>query len=153
LKKASLIVLCATLSLTLLLFLSPLTTGKSANPCSPCHSSYSQYLDIAEENNANQIPTTLNVNETKTVSVVIQNIVNTDRYATLSGISVTLSSAYGHFSINAPTRNLGDLPAGAVTASWQITGVSEGFDYLSISAVGVNYHKSISFSDVYLPYP
>jgi hypothetical protein len=153
LKKVTITVLCATFLLTLILFLSPLTTGKSVNPCSPCHGSYYQYLDIAEEDSSNQIPTTLNVNQTKTVSVVIQNIVNTDRYSTLSGVVLTLSSAYGHFSISVPAYNVNDMPTGSDTATWQIRGISEGFDYFLISATGINYHKSISFSDSYLPYP
>ena len=145
--------LCVTLVVTLLLFLSPWVSGISSNPCSPCHSSYYQYLDILEGNNANQVPAALNLSETKTVSIVIENKVNTNRYSTLSGVSVTLSSKNGHFSVNTPTYNIGDMPAGTKTAIWQITGISDGFDFLSIEVTGYNQHLSISFSDSYLPYP
>jgi hypothetical protein len=106
-----------------------------------------------EGNGGNQIPQALNLSETKTVTVVVQNDVNTVRYATLSGVSVTLNSANGHFSVNKPTFNVGDLSEGSTAATWQITGISEGFDYIIIRASGYNSHKSGYFLDAYTPYP
>lgn len=153
-KRTTYTVLLVTLVVTLFLFLSPKTLGVSNNLCSSCHQgSYYQYLDILEGNSANQIPTTLNVSETKTGSILIENRVNTNKYPTLSGVSVTLTSVYGHFVVNGPTYNIGDLPPGTKTATWQITGTSDGFDYLSIEATGYNSHKSIPFSDNYAPIP
>ena len=147
-------ILLVTLVITLFLFLSPKTLGVSNNLCNSCHQgSYYQYLDILEGNGANQIPSTLNVSETKTVSIIIENRVNSNKYATLSSVSVTLTSMYGRFVVNGPTYSIGDLPPGTKMASWQITGTSDGFDYLSIEASGYNSHKSISFSDNYAPIP
>ena len=147
-------VLLVTLVITLILFLSPKTLGVSNNICNSCHQgSYYQYLDILEGNGANQIPALLNVIETKTVSILIENRVNSNKYETLSGVSVTLTSMYGHFVVNGPTYSIGDLPPGTKMATWQITGTSDGFDYLSIEASGHNSHKSISFSDNYSPIP
>ena len=48
---------------------------------------------------------------------------------------------------------VGDLAADTTTATWQITGISEGFDYLIIQASGRNPHEGIPFSDSYFPYP
>lgn len=136
------------------MFLSPKTSGVSNNLCNSCHQgSYYQYLDVLEGNSANQIPTTLSVSETtKPVSIIIENRVNSNKYATLSGVSVTLTSVYGHFSVSGPTY-IGELPPGTKTATWQITGTSDGFDYLSIEVTGYNSHKSIQFSDSYAPIP
>lgn len=153
-KKLTYIVLSLTLIITVALLFSPLTSSISSNPCGLCgHIGYYQYLDVVEGDSGNQVPSTLNVSETKTVSVVILNDVNTGRYTTLTSVFITLSSAYGHFSISNPTFYVGDLAAGTTTAIWQITGISEGFDYLTIQASGRNQHESILFSDSYLPYP
>ena len=51
---------------------------------------------------------------------------------------------------------MGELPLGTKTATWQITGVSEGFDSLIIRASGANkQHLSLTFlfSDSYSPSP
>ena len=153
-KRATYIVLLVTLVITLFLFLSPKTLGVSNNLCNSCHQgSYYQYLDILEGNGANQIPATLNLSETKTVSILIENRVNGNKYATLSDVSVTLTSMYGHFVVTGSAYSIGDLPPGTKMATWQITGTSDGFDYLSIEASGHNSHKSISFSDNYATIP
>jgi hypothetical protein len=44
------------------------------------------------------------------------------------------------------------MPPGKRTASWQIIGISDGFDYISISGSGNNPHSGF-FSDSYSPYP
>ena len=154
-KKASYIILGVTLVVVVVLILSPESLGRSTNPCSRpgCHSSYNQYLDILEGNSANQIPTAINVSETKSVSVVIENINNAPQYTSLSSVSVTLSSQNGHFSIKNPTYDIGDLPVGKGTATWQITGVSDGYDWLVITAQAENPHFNVPFSDDYSPLP
>jgi hypothetical protein len=95
----------------------------------------------------------MEIGETKTVSVVVENSGNTGRYSMLSGVSVTLTSKNGHFSVDSPsTYSIGDLPLGKETATFQITGISEGFDSLSITARGENSEHVIlrfSFSDSY----
>jgi hypothetical protein len=141
-----------TLIVVSLSLLFPDTSGASTNPCGSCHTTYYQELDILEGENTNQIPTALNINETKTVSVAIKNSVNTETYSTISGVTITLSSMYNHFSVSSPTFSIDDMPPGQKSATWQITGTSDGFDYISISARGYNPHRS-SFSDTYLPYP
>lgn len=152
-KKLTYIVLFVTFAVILTLLFSPYASSISSNPCDSCHhGSYYQFFGVNEAAiDINQIPSTLNVTDTKTVvAVAIQNDVNSGIDSVLSGVSVTLRSAYGHFSVNNPaTYYVGDLPAGTVTATWQITGTSEGFDYLLIDATATNPHKSISFSDSY----
>jgi hypothetical protein len=157
-KKTSMMVFFATLSIILLLFSSFYTKGASNNPCGSCHSGqvYSQYLDILEVNNENQIPSEIEINETKTVSVIVENRGTPGTYPTISDVSLTLTSKYNHFSVDASTYNIGELPLSKKTATWQITGVSEGFDSLVIRASGINkQHLALTFlfSDSYSPSP
>ena len=149
-------VLFVTLLVIFSLFLSSFTKSTSTNPCSSCHPGkiYSQYLDILEGDNATQIPSAIEVGETQAVSVVVENSGDPGSYSTLSDGSVTLASKSGHFSVSSPTYNIGDLPLGKETATWQITGVSEGFDSLLITASGINkQHRTLIFlfSDTYSP--
>jgi hypothetical protein len=155
-KKTSIMVLFVTLLVIFSLFLSSFTKSTSTNPCSSCHPGkiYSQYLDILEGDNATQIPSAIEVGETQAVSVVVENSGDPGSYSTLSDGSVTLASKSGHFSVSSPTYNIGDLPLGKETATWQITGVSEGFDSLLITASGINkQHRTLIFlfSDTYSP--
>jgi hypothetical protein len=155
-KRTSVMVLFVTLAVIFLLLLSPFTTGTSTNPCGSCHPGkiYSQYLDIVEGDSATQIPSAIEVGDTQTVSVVVENSGNPGSYSTLSDVTVTLASKNGHFSVDSPTYNIGDLPLGKKTATWQITGVSEGFDSLLITASGNNeQHMSLTFlfTDTYSP--
>lgn len=127
--------------------LSPISLSISNEPCARCHGSrYYQYLDILETDSQSQLPSAINLGETKTVKVVIQNDVNTGTYATLTSVSVTLTSAKGYFSVNTPTINIETLQSGTTTASWQITSISDGYDYLTIQASAINTHYSY-FSD------
>jgi hypothetical protein len=131
------------------------SSAQSASPnlCGSCHGGgYSQVLDIREGDSANQLPTTLNVGETKTVVVAVENAVNTARYAALS-VSLTLRSGKGHFLIRNPTYYIGYFPAGVQNAVWQITGTSDGEDQLVITATGRNGHENLAFSDGYSPTP
>jgi hypothetical protein len=129
----------------------------SDNPCSSCHGGqYSQYLDILEGNSANQLPASVGVGQTATVTVVVENILNDDgsgRYSELSSVSLTLTSANGHFIVASPTSNIGSMQPGTATASWQITGYSVGSDSLIIQASAVNTHINLEFSDNYSPAP
>ena len=149
-------VLFVTLTVIFFLFLSSFTNGASTNPCGTCHPGkiYSQYFDIRKGDNATQIPSAIEVGETQAVSVVVENSGDPGSYSTLSDVSVTLTSKNGHFSVNSPTYNIGDLPLGEETATWQITGVSEGADSLLITASGINkQHRAFIFlfSDTYSP--
>jgi hypothetical protein len=155
-KKTSVMVLFVTLAVIFFLFLSSFTNGVSTNPCGTCHPGkiYSQYFDILKGNNATQIPLAIEVGETQAVSVVVENSGDPGSYSTMSDVSVTLASKNGHFSVNSPTYNIGDLPLGGETATWQITGVSEGADSLLITASGINkQHRTFTFlfSDTYSP--
>jgi hypothetical protein len=149
LKKLTKIVIVVTLVVLALIF-SPVTWSVSNEPCQRCHNSrYYQYLDILEGDSGNQIPSTLNVDQTVTVKVIVFNDVNTATYSTLSSVSLTLSSANGHFKVDNPTYTISSMSAGTATATWQITGTSDGYDYLTIQATGYNSHFSCSFSDSY----
>ena len=151
-KTIALLLIAATLAIITAAIASP-AFSKSANPCSPCHSSYNQYLDIVEGDPTNPIPATLNVGETKIVTVSIENQVNAARYTSLSSVSVTLKSANGRFSVATPTISIGTLFAGTKTLTWQITGVSAGADSIIVTASARNSHESLTFSDSYLPAP
>ena len=132
------------------IFLSPVFSS-SASPCGSCHGGYSQYLDVLEGNAANQLPTALTVGQTATVSVVVENRVNTVLFSSLSSVSLSLTSQSGHFSVGVPTFSVGTLAKGTATATWQITGVSAGSDTLVISASARNVHQNLQFSDTYSP--
>ena len=143
-----------TLILIFILTLSPLASSISSNPCERCHgSTYYQYLEIRPENSSEQVPSKLNLNQTKTVSVILQNNVNTAVDSELWDVSVKLNSAYGHFSVSNSTQNISNLPAGNITVTWQIAGVSEGYDYLIMEASASNPHYNEALSDNYFPYP
>ncbi len=136
----------------LAIVMSPGSQAKSSNPCASCHSaSRYQYLDILEGNSGNQIPASIGVGETKTVTVVIQNQIAAQVYNTLVEVSATLSSQNGHFSVGTPTISLGTMNPGTKTATWQITGVSAGSDALIITARGTNPHNSLLLTDSYAP--
>lgn len=135
------------------IFLAPVFL-QSSNPCSSCHGgAYSQNFDFFVGNGENQLPATLGVGQTVTVTVVVENNVNTGRYSALSSVTVTLSSQNGHFFVASPTYNIGLLQMGTGTASWQITGESVGSDSLIITASAVNPHENLGFSDTYSPVP
>lgn len=154
-RRCSFIVLGFVVVLAVVLMLAPTVSSRSSNPCGQCHGNkrYSQYLDLLEGNAANQIPTSINVGETKTVSVAIENIVNAPKYTTLSSVTVTLRSQNGRFSVSVPNFNVGSMPTGTKVASWQITGVSAGADSLLITASANNVHMQISYADSYSPSP
>ena len=126
----------------------------SSNQCSSCHgSSYNMQLDVVEGNSQNVIPTSIEVGQTQTVTIAIENINNAPRYDTFTSVTVTLSSQNGHFSVNPSTFNVGSLSTGTATATWKITGVSQGSDALVISASATNTHEYLQFSDSYSPSP
>jgi hypothetical protein len=153
LKKITKTMLILTLLVIAAVAVSPLVLSRSNEPCASCHSSkgYYQYLDILEDDSGNQIPTTLSVTQTVTVKVVVQNEVNSPRYTDLSSVSLTLRSIYGHFQVSSPTYSVGGLSPGTATATWQITGISDGYDYIDIHATGYNTHFNCYFSDSYQP--
>jgi hypothetical protein len=150
--KASILLIVAAVIVVASIFLSPVFS-QSTSPCSSCHGGYYQYLDILEGNAANQLPTTIQVGATATVTAVIENNVNTALYTALSSVSLSLTSQNGHFTVNAPTFSVGTLQKGTTIATWQITGVSAGPDAFVISANARNSHKSLQFQDTYSPSP
>ncbi len=150
--KASYLIIAAAIIIVASIFLSP-ALSTSTSQCNSCHGGYNQYLDILEGNVANQLPTTLTVGQTATVTVIVENNVNTAIYTVLSSVSLTLSSQNGHFTVSAPTYNIGALQKGTAFATWQITGVSAGVDSYVIGATAKNSHQSLSFQDTYSPAP
>jgi hypothetical protein len=150
--RASYLMLAVTLIIIGSILVAP-AFSISSSPCNTCHSGYSQNLDILEGNAANQLPTTLTVGQSASVSVIIENRVNTALYAALNGASLTLASQNGHFSVSAPVFNIGTLQKGTATAIWQITGVSAGSDTLLITASATNPHQNLAFTDSYSPAP
>ena len=108
-------------------------------------------LDIVEGSGQNIIPASLQVGQTQTVTVVIENINNAPRNNLFSSVTVTLTSQNGHFSVNTPNYYVGNLPTGTATATWKITGISQGSDVLLISASAINTHENLQYSDSYSP--
>lgn len=148
------LVIAVTVAIVVSLFAVP-AFSVSSNQCSSssCHpgAPYNMQLDILEGNSQNIIPSSIQVGQTLTVSVVIENINNAPMYNQFSSVYLTLSSQNGHFSVNTPTFNVGTLPTGTATATWQITGVSQGSDALLISASATNTHEYLQYSDSYSP--
>jgi hypothetical protein len=148
---ATYLILIAALVVTALVAFAP-ADAASSNLCSPCHgTARSQVLDIVETSST--IPPTINVGETATVSVTLQNDVTAPTYTTLSGVTATLSSQNGRFTVSNPTLTVGNLQAGTTTLTWQITGVTAGPDALIISASAQNNHQNLAFYDAYAPNP
>ena len=152
-SRISYLLLAVTVAVVIALFAAP-AFSVSTNQCSSCHgSTYNQQLDILEGNSQNKIPTTLQVGQTQTVTVTLSNINNAALNNQLSSVSLTLGSQNGHFSVTTPTYNVGSLSTGTTTATWQITGTSQGSDTLLISASATNTHNNLKFSDSYSPSP
>jgi hypothetical protein len=151
--KLSYLITIVTILIVISLFLAP-AFSISTNTCNSCHgNSYNQQLDLVEGSGQNVFPTNVMVGQTATVTVVVQNINNVPRYTALYSVSITLSSQNNHFSVKNPTYTIGVLQTGVATATWQITGTSQGSDILVISASAINTHESVSFADRYLPGP
>ncbi len=108
-------------------------------------------LDIVEGSGQNIIPASLQVGQTQTVTVVVENINNAPRNNLFSSVTVTLASQNGHFSVNPPNYYVGNLPTGTAIATWKITGISQGSDVLLISASARNTHENLQYSDSYSP--
>ncbi len=152
-KKTSYVMIAVAALLLFFLIVAP-AGSISSNQCSSCHgSTYSQQLDILEGNSQNSIPSTIQVGQTLTVTIVLENINNAPRYNQLSGVTATLEAKNNHFSVNPPTYNIGSLSTGTATATWQITGTSFGSDNLVITAIATNTHGSVTFADNYSPNP
>ena len=155
-KRLSTIVLILASAVLISLLFSNSAAAQSTNKCNSCHGSYYQYLDLKEGDAGNSLPMSLAVGETKTVTVVVGNMVSptSPTYGTLSSVSVTLSSQNGHFSVDTPRYNIGTIsPGSKKTATWTITGTSAGTDSLKMTASAKNTHESLSYTDVYSPSP
>ena len=140
----------------LILILIPLapTVSISSNRCSACHGSgYYQQIDFLEGSSQNSIPSAIDADQTLSVTVALENINNSPVYSQLSSVTVTLSSLNNHFAISNPTYNIGSMPTGTTTATWQITGKSAGTDQMIITASAFNTHGSVSLTDSYSPNP
>lgn len=153
LRPITYLMIIATIGIVASLLVAPALSA-SSNPCSPCHgTTYNQQLDILETNSQTKIPTTLQVGQTVTVSVAVQNTNNAAKYNQLTSVSLTLSSQNNHFTVSSPTYSVGTLSTGTTTATWQITGTSAGSDSLIITASAQNSHQNLQFTDSYSPSP
>ena len=152
-KKATYILLGVTLSVILFIVFSPKAEGISNNPCSPCHpfpnGAFDQYLDILESDVQTQIPSTIDREQIKTVSVIIENGGSPGDEDKISGVSLSLTSQYGFFSVDYQTYTIGDMYLGKRSAVWQITGLSDGYDTILVSVTGTNQHGPSQFTDSY----
>ena len=151
-RSSSYCLIGAICSVLLFLLITP-AVSISSNQCSSCHSNYNQQLDLVEGSSQNNIPSNIQVGQTLTVTVVLQNINNAARYTQLSSVTARLSSHNNYFTVSTPTYNVGSLSTGTATATWQITGKSVGSDQIVITVSAFNTHESISFTDIYAPSP
>ncbi len=152
-RVLSYLILIATAVIVIALFLAP-AVSVSTNQCIVCHgNAYSMQLDLVEGSSQDVFPASIKVGQTATVSVVIQNINNVPSDNTFDSVAVTLSSQNNHFTVKNPTFNIGYLPTGTATATWQITGSSPGSDTLVISASAITTHESLRYNDRYVPSP
>lgn len=153
LRPMTYLMLAAAIAVVAVLLAAP-AFAASPSQCSSCHgSAYNTQLDILEGNSQNKLPSTIQVGQTQTVTVVIENINDASSNNDLSGVTVTLSSQNGHFAVNKPTVNIGNLPTGTAVATWQITATSAESDTLVISASATNTHNNLKFTDSYSPSP
>ena len=152
-RTIPLLIIVATIAIVVSLFAAP-AFSVSSNQCSSCHgSAYNMQLDITEGSSQNVIPQSILVGQTQTVTVTIQNINNAPSDNLFTSVAVTLSSQNHHFSVANPTYNVGTLATGSATATWHITGTSEGQDAIIISATATNPHENRYYSDNYSPNP
>jgi hypothetical protein len=152
-NPASYFILGAAIAIVISLVAAP-ASSVSSNQCNSFHgSTYNMQLDIVEGSSQNIIPTNIQMGQTHTVTVAISNINNAPKNNVFTSVTLTLSSQNGHFSVNTPTVNVGTLTTGTATATWQITGVSEGSDALIISASATNTHENLRFQDSFSPSP
>ena len=152
-RKKSFLIIMAIIAFFGLMAATSTTSGVSVNICT-CHpDGRYQYLDILEGNGT--IPSSIDVGETKTVIVVVENRVSAGLNITMSDINLTLSSVNKRFTVQTPTFAVGSLSPGRANATWQITGVSVGSDNFNIKATAQTTHLSRPrfFSDSYSPSP
>ncbi|MBM4249917.1 MAG: hypothetical protein FJ149_10910 [Euryarchaeota archaeon] len=149
------LLLLATAMMLLSAPLLPLSVSKSSNPCASCHGDGRyMYLDILEGDAGNTIPTAIIDNEVLQVAVVIEVTGSTSRHNVMTGITATLASQNGLFSVDVATFDVGALVAGQrATAFWNVSAVSSGSDVMLITSAGHNTHKGREFQDGYSPSP
>ena len=153
LHKMTFLILVTVAAITLSLVAVP-ASSVSTNPCSSFHGGlYYQQLDILEGNSQNIFPSSIQMGETQTVRVIISNINNAPRNNVFSSVTVSLASQNDHFVVQNPNFDVGTLPTGTASATWQIIGTSEGPDALMITASATNTHENLRFQDSYFPNP
>lgn len=133
----------------------PLSDSKSSNPCAACHSDGRyMYLDILEGDGGNVLPSAVSDSQVLPVAVVIEVTGSTSMHNVMVGITATLASQNGLFSVDVATFDVGALLCGQkATAFWNISAVASGNDVMLITSVGHNTHKGREFQDSYSPSP
>ena len=154
-QKSTSLALVVLASLLLAAPFAPLSSPKSTNPCSSCHGDGRyMYLDILEGDAGNTLPTAISDSQVLPVAAVIEVTGSTALNNVMSGITATLASQNGFFSVAVATFNIGTLVAGQkATAYWNISVLSAGNDVMLITSAGANTHKNRQFSDSYSPSP
>jgi len=154
-QKSTSLALVVLASLLLAAPFAPLSSPKSTNPCNSCHGDGRyMYLDILEGDAGNTLTTAISDSQVLPVAVLIEVTGNTALNNVMSGITATLASQNGFFSVAVATYNIGTLVAGQkATAYWNISVVSAGNDVMLVPARGLNSHKNQQFSDSYSPQP
>src|SRR5665647_723005 len=103
---ASYFILAATIAIVISLISAP-ASSRSSNQCSSFHGSlYNMQLDIVEDSSQNVIPSSIQVGQTQTITVFIENVNNSPRHNLFSSVTVTLTSQNNHFFVNTPICNV-----------------------------------------------
>jgi hypothetical protein len=128
-RPASYFILAATIAIVISLISAP-ASSISSNQCSSFHGSlYNMQLDIVEGSSQNLIPSSIEVGQTQTVTVIIENVNNSPRHNLFSSVTVTLTSQNSHFSVNTPTYNVGWHSNGNLENNWYFAGVRRSINF------------------------
>ncbi len=161
-KNSKLILFLSLLAFIVVLLLasSQNSEGKSENGCAPggeqCHYHQppggipvNQFVDVLEEDESTQIPETIDISETKTIKLVIENEIDVDDYKRFKYVDVSLESENDTVEITNPDKRINNMQEGTETLTWEITGKSDGTDTLQFSVHANNQHKNCNFYDSY----
>jgi hypothetical protein len=95
-RPSSYFILAATITIVISLVVAP-ASSISSNQCSSYHGSrYNMQLEIVEDNSQNVIPSSIQVGQTQTVTVIIENVNNSPKNNLFSSVTVTLASQNSH---------------------------------------------------------
>ncbi len=156
-KLTALILISLVMMLSLVLLSGIL--GTSNNPCSSCHGSYSQRVNLLPTDSSTSLPAEFVVNSDADVKIAVEvvasgNVGSYPEYYKIDVLKVTLSSNSNKVSIqNAEQILINKNPGDKVTFQWIVSGLYTGQDTLTFSLWANNSHAGteapLIFTDSY----